>query len=228
MLPDRYRRHLVPAAVCIILGLSVALMARTQTKATEASRKMRIPETAVAQFVQVTEETAKLREELARLRQTAAQQATLSQLQEELLIEASSSGMVAVQGPGIVLILRDLGSLTASRTVLSRDVVRILNELRAAGAEAISVNGLRVTDRMAFRNSGLDKGPVWVDGAQVDGPLVIQAIGDPAVLSASMKMRGGPVAELAIYIHIVISEAPALAIPAAQSPPAYRQAKPKP
>ena len=58
-----------------------------------------------------------------------------------------------------------------------------MNALWSAGAEAMTVQGVRVTSRTVIRCIG---NVILVDGTSYSPPYVIQAIGDPATLRATV------------------------------------------
>ena len=76
-------------------------------------------------------------------------------------------GLAAVHGPGVVV------SVDAPLTSL--DLEDATNDLRVAGAEAVSINNRRIVTGTAFRQSGP---AVSIDGAEVRGPWTLAAIGD--------------------------------------------------
>jgi uncharacterized protein YlxW (UPF0749 family) len=105
---------------------------------------------------------------------------------------ALAAGAVPVVGPGIVVTVDDApvdaGELTAPRLrggspgparVLDRDLQDVVNGIWAAGAEAVSVNGIRLTALTAIRSAGE---AVLVDFRPLSPPYVIEAIGDPGDL----------------------------------------------
>ena len=96
------------------------------------------------------------------------------------------AGTVGATGPGVRLTLSDPeGTIGAS---LLLDTVQ---ELRDAGAEAIVINGFaRVVAQTWFADDD-ESGGVLVSGKQVEGPYVLEAIGDPATMAPSIDFRGG-------------------------------------
>ncbi len=104
-----------------------------------------------------------------------------------------AAGQVAVTGPGLQVTLRDAAQPAASTPVVrpgtvpiaqtqslsDRDIQSVVNELWAAGAEAISVNDIRLTPTAAIRFAG---NAVLVDFQPITSPYQIRAIGDPDVL----------------------------------------------
>jgi uncharacterized protein YlxW (UPF0749 family) len=72
--------------------------------------------------------------------------------------------------------------------VTYQDIVAVVNELWAAGAETIAVNGQRVTATTGLSQVG---GTVVVNLQRLNGPFDIAAIGDPATLEGALNIRGG-------------------------------------
>ncbi len=102
-----------------------------------------------------------------------------------------ASATTPVEGPGLVVRLDDAdagegpgtdplrgGTVLAGR-VSDQDVQDAVNGLWAAGAEAVAVNGQRLTTLSAIRSAGES---VLVDLRPLSPPYVVQAIGDPAEL----------------------------------------------
>lgn len=67
-------------------------------------------------------------------------------------------------------------------------IFKLLNELKIAGAEAIAINGQRLT-----ANSYIScNGPViTIDGKQHPAPFVIEAVGNQTILTSSLQLTGG-------------------------------------
>ena len=129
----------------------------------------------------------------------AAQAAALGQSgQGGLLAEVTrlqlAAGTLAVTGPGGVITLDDAapadadagaqprgGSGFGKNRVSAADLQIVVNGLWAAGAEAISVNGQRLTARSAIRFAGE---AILVDFRALARPYVITAIGDPSSVTS--------------------------------------------
>ncbi len=108
---------------------------------------------------------------------TAAQQAELNRV-ERL---AAQTGFGAVTGPGVVITVDDAASGEAVR---DEDLQLLVNGLWGAGAEAISINGKRLTARSALRNSGA---AINLNGPPpMSPPYVVSAIGDNQTLQANL------------------------------------------
>lgn len=106
------------------------------------------------------------------------------------------AGSTAVKGPGLRVRLgdpprptstpdngrRETTPIGATEILTDRDVRSVVNELWHDGAEAISVNDLRLTPTSAIRFAGQ---AVLVDFEPITSPYTIQAIGDSDVLVTS-------------------------------------------
>lgn len=111
-----------------------------------------------------------------------------------------TSGLAAVQGPGVRLTLDDAqGSSNSAdgdpRTgvsdegrVRSSDMQVVTNALWQAGAEAITINGQRLTSRTAIRFAGE---AILVNFRPLTRPYTIEAIGDPSALQTSFAEGQG-------------------------------------
>ena len=109
------------------------------------------------------------------------------------------AGLTDVKGEGIKITLDDTAAINQIAleaggfdpnvfVIHDSDLLMIVNELRAAGAEAISINGQRISSRSEIRCVGP---VVSINGARYSAPFTILAIGDDDLLESSMKLRGG-------------------------------------
>lgn len=102
-------------------------------------------------------------------------------------MDAAATGAIAVEGPGLTVTLRDGAQpqddsvSDSSSRVQDYDIQVVVNSLWASGAEAISINGQRLTTRSAIRSAG---DAILVDLVGLIGPYEIESIGDPATLPA--------------------------------------------
>ena len=102
-------------------------------------------------------------------------------------------GKVAVKGEGIQITLEDgeynpKEDNVSNYLVHEHHVFKVINELYISGAQAISING----QRLSHNSYILCNGPVIeVDGYQHPAPFVITAIGDSDVLEGAININGG-------------------------------------
>ncbi|HEX5451088.1 MAG TPA: DUF881 domain-containing protein [Candidatus Limnocylindrales bacterium] len=112
--------------------------------------------------------------------QGSGSDALVRQLNDDLEQARIAAGLIALNGPGIVFKLEDAGTPDggADARVSARDVRIVVEELWLAGAEAVSVNGERVTVSTAFLDIG---GSVLANSAYLAPPYEISAIGPPGL-----------------------------------------------
>lgn len=213
------KRYLSQGLICAILGFVLVLQVRTLTaKEALAMVQDRNTEEIVAQLITVGKERDRLQEELQVMRDMASQAATRSRLQQQVWQDRAASGLAPVEGRGVIVTLADARSI---ERVLVVDLLMVLNELRASGAEAIAVGDVRLTERT--RMIAAPNRPITIDDQPVKDQIVISAVGDPDVLAAGLLMRGGIFEELRNYFPVSVSPAAQIVIPAAAAPqePAY-------
>ena len=130
------------------------------------------------------------------------------------------AGLTPVQGPGVIVTLNDskkpLPRLPAGITpniIHDTDINQVVNELKAAGAEAISVNDQRLVATSAIRNAGPT---IFVNNTPQTPPYVIKAIGNPKSITAALNLKGGIAAAFRSFDPAMFSvqEARALRLPA--------------
>jgi uncharacterized protein YlxW (UPF0749 family) len=130
------------------------------------------------------QQAAELGAQLSRLRTRALSGGTAlgAQLQRQQVL----AGALPVTGPGLRVTLGDPPATTAASSAPSRgasigtiltdrDVRSVVNQLWSNGAEAIAVNGLRLTPLSAIRFAGQ---AVLVDLEPIASPYVIDAVGN--------------------------------------------------
>jgi uncharacterized protein YlxW (UPF0749 family) len=130
-------------------------------------------------------EVSRLRAETARLRDAALASTSVgAALTDHLDQEELAAGTVAVTGPGLRVVLDDAPASAAGQRnrVLDRDVQAVVNGLWAAGAEAIAIDGQRLTAQSAIRAAGQ---AILVDFQPVPAPYTISAIGDPVAMATA-------------------------------------------
>jgi len=133
----------------------------------------------------ISEQAVKLAEYKAGVESTGS---AFGNMKNELITMRNYSNYDSIQGPGIIMTLNDSqqeiaeGEDIAWYLIHDIDILEIVNELRMAGAEAISINDERVTATTSIRCGGPT---INIDGKRHAVPFIIKAIGDPKALEAS-------------------------------------------
>ena len=107
-----------------------------------------------------------------------------SVLDKELEESKILSGLTDVYGEGIILILQD----NEEEQITSNHLLGLVNELKYAGAEAISINNNRVTN---FTDIVDVNYVIMIDGVKISSPYEVKAIGDQTYLSSTLSAKDG-------------------------------------
>lgn len=128
------------------------------------------------------------------------------ELQEKIDKYETILGMTDVKGEGIVVSVSDNDNYSRNNSFASinssnylvhdGNLVAIVNELKAAGAEAISINEKRITGTTAITCAG---NVIQVNGEKVGSPFVIKAIGNKNLLYGEIMKNGGTISKLKKY-----------------------------
>lgn len=195
--------------VGLLVGVMAAMALVQHSQTDERVRRLPgdIRDQVLSGDLNVTEEMAKLRTEVQKLREekTALEIAASSgqnltqELNDSLQNAKLFAGLTEVEGPGVTVILRDskkpaeeLANVNDA-IIHDADLVRVINELWNAGAEAITVNNKRAGPTTSYRCVG---SVIVVDGARFAAPIVIRAMGDPDALYGGLNLPGGVLAEI--------------------------------
>lgn len=141
----------------------------------------------------------KSEQKLENIRQQSTQNdETALEKESEIKLDNTFLGLTDVKGSGIVITLKDNNTVKRSNIspldnielylVHAGDLVEVINALRNAGAEAISINGQRITNFTSVYCAG---NVVVVNGEKISSPVEIKAIGSPELLYGSITIPGG-------------------------------------
>lgn len=135
-------------------------------------------------------EVTDLQQTLNSLQQSgSSDQAAIESAQDRLSALAIMIGTVGAVGPGVVVTVDDPLRGVAPQTMLD-----VLNELRAAGAEAMQVGDTAKAVRIGVDSwVGGNPGTLEFDGTVLTPPYSVLVIGDPPTLAAAMNIPGGAV-----------------------------------
>lgn len=184
------------AAIAVALGLCASIAVLTlRTPAAPGAREALVAE--------VTERRAAVSSASARVEALrgdvdARSDAALSGSRDDLVAASRTSGLLSatspVRGRGLRLSIDDAPGSRASAPggdpreataadqgrVLDRDLQVVTNGLFAAGAQAVSVSGHRLTSLSSIRVAGQ---AILVDYQPLTPPYVVEAVGDPDVMA---------------------------------------------
>ncbi len=191
------------AFVCVVLGLMVSLQFRTVKQGVGPVSEYRARELA-SQLKKTREENAKLQNikkdyesKIKEYEDTASKGSVSAKILKSELDEARIiAGMEDVEGPGVTVIVDDLKfSEKVNYPLISYSMLlELLNELNAAGSEAVSINGQRIISTSEIRQVGGIH--ININTVSYAPPFTFKAIGDPKTLEAALRLREGIVERL--------------------------------
>ena len=179
--------------LCLLLGVAIATQVRQTT--TGDSLDTARPADLLVLLDSLRQREATLSTEVAELQRSlnalqaagSSDQTAIQNAQDRLAALSILIGTVGATGPGVTVRIDDPGPGVAPQAMLD-----VLDELRAAGAEAI-----QISDRQQAVRTGVDTwivgapGALTVDGKTLTPPYSVVAIGDSPTLAAAMNIPGG-------------------------------------
>lgn len=179
--------------LCLALGVGIATQVR-QTRSGDSLDTAR-PADLLVLLDSLRQREATLNTEVSELQNTLnslqasgnSDQAAIQAAQARLAALSVLAGSVGATGPGVTVTIEDPGPGVSPEAMLD-----VINELRAAGAEAIEINDPHQSVRVGVDTWVLGTpGSLIVDTRTLAPPYSILAIGDPPTLAAAMNIPGG-------------------------------------
>jgi len=222
--------YLSIAMVSVIVGLLITFQFRTTSSIEQSVPFDRVQE--------LTLEKKQLERDLSHLQEEAADlNAKLEEagkgyaeaagaLESELSKIKLYAGLTPVEGPGVEVVLESQSgpARTSFYTIKDEDLLKVVNDLRGAGAEAIAVNGQRILATSEIRLAG---NYINVNLTRLTPPYTVTAIGNPGTLKSSLEIKGG-VAEYLNDLGVAVKVQPkdSILIPAYTGTLHFEHAKP--
>ena len=226
------------SVVCVILGILLALQFKSVREnnqvdglnTTRVQTMQNLLDEAREQNDRLLEQVKEMRKEVQSYREAAAGSSEQSDqaLLDEIAYLQLAAGMTDVVGPGIEVVLEDSTAANTSGDeadylIHDSDILSVVNELRDAGAEALSLNGNRILATSEIRCSG---SVVTINGRRTSAPFVIDAIGDTDTMFNALMMRNGGVeVRKQGAIQVSATEVDELLVPAYDGTIEYRYAQ---
>ena len=182
----------------LTLGFLIAAQLRTEAPRVRYASNERIPLVETARDLQSGQDALKQRllDLRAQIQQAESQgqgsAAVVQDLDDRLRQARVAAGLIALQGPGVVIQLADSsntvppGQNPTDFLVSAHDLRSVVEELWLAGAEAVAINGERVTATTAIIDIG---GSVLVNAAYLSQPYQVSAIGPAGLFD---QVNGSP------------------------------------
>ncbi|BBY37035.1 UPF0749 protein [Mycobacterium mantenii] len=181
------------AMLCLLLGLAIVTQVR-QTESGDSLETAR-PADLLVLLDSLRQREGTLNTEVNELQNTLNSlqasgnndQAAIESAKARLSALAILVGAVGATGPGVTVTIEDPAPGVSPEAMLD-----VINELRAAGAEAIEVNDAHQSVRVGVDTWVVGMpGSLTIDSKTLSPPYSVLAIGDPPTLAAAMNIPGG-------------------------------------
>ncbi|KKC04288.1 DUF881 domain-containing protein [Mycobacterium nebraskense] len=179
--------------LCLLLGIAIVTQAR-QNESGDSLETAR-PADLLVLLDSLRQREATLNAEVNELQNTLNSlqasgnndQAAIQAAQARLAALSILAGAVGATGPGVTVTIDDPGPGVSPEVMLD-----VINELRAAGAEAIEINDAHQSVRVGVDTWVVGMpGSLTIDTKTLSPTYSILAIGDPPTLAAAMNIPGG-------------------------------------
>lgn len=203
---NKWKIALTLGVVCCVLTIAICIQLKTidntETTVSKTLTGNELRDQVLKwkeKYDKATADLKKSEENLEQVRLQATQNdETARNKEEEIKLDNTLLGLTDVTGNGIIITLKDNNNVKRSEIspldnielylVHAGDLVEVINALRNAGAEAISINGQRITNYSSVYCAG---NVVVVNGEKISSPVEIKAIGSPELLYGSITIPGG-------------------------------------
>ncbi len=179
----------VALILCLVMFTQFKTIEQTDIVAIETMRETELRSELATWKEKYEEAETKLEDTKQKIQDYKTQMSSEENATELLKQEFNESekflGYTDVQGEGIVITLKD----NDFRNIERFDLISLVNELKLAGAEAISINDERIVNQtdIALINNRI----ILVNGRRIAGPYVVKAIGDRKYLESAITIKGG-------------------------------------
>lgn len=198
-----HKSQIVLAVVCGILGFllayhykEMAITNKNQVSDYSNTEILDELESLKKEKEELTKINEKLNEDLKSLEESATNEGVEQEIKKQLDTARMQLGLVEAKGPGLLISLSLKSNMFTSNgndtvsTLTDTDLVSIVNTLWFSKAEAISINGFRITPQTGIKVSG---NYIWIGSAGRIIPsekIEIKAIGDIKQMSNGLKFQG--------------------------------------
>lgn len=193
----KYKNRITIAIFSIFIGIIISVQIKANVEAyvpvtmqsiKDTMNEIELAKRELEELNSIIEDREKELETLEYIAQ--GDESIINVLREDRKKNMITSGYTKLEGPGISIKMYDnpdsevIGFDINDDIIHDIDMLNILNDLRVAGAEAISINGQRVMSTSEIKCHG----PILrINDKSVGTPFIIEAIGDPQLLMASVN-----------------------------------------
>lgn len=193
--------------VCFVLVLVLFLQFRTveetDISGIEAMQEAELKESLSEWKTKYEEVNSKLEDTNNKIQEYKSKTDSNTEATELIATELRNANMILgktnVQGEGIEISITDGYKIDAEGNqikaeVVAIDLIQLVNELKKAGAEAISINEQRIVNMTDIADIGTKY--IIVNSQPISSPYTVKAIGDKAHLQSALSIKNGYVDQM--------------------------------
>lgn len=210
MRKDKLVMTITIGIMCVILMTIIFIQFRTVEKTdisgVEEMRETELREALVEWKKKYEETNEKYEETVGKINEYKENKESNKEATALLQTELENSNMIlgktTVEGEGVVITLQSgkttsVENIEQNVDVVAQDLIQLVNELRYAGAEAISINDERVINMTDIVDIGTKY--ILVNSNRITSPYVVKVIGDKKYLQSALNIKNG-------YVDLKTSE----------------------
>ncbi|MDR1151774.1 MAG: DUF881 domain-containing protein [Bifidobacteriaceae bacterium] len=195
--PRASRAQIVAGVLCALLGFGTVTQVQHTAKADYStlreSELIELLDQLTRRAGDLSAQNLALEAARAELESTRGQAAAAAQATtERMRTQGILAGTLPAEGPGVILRIYDpAGRVPAS------SLYHVVEEMRNAGAEAMSVGDIRITASTWIADSSQGgEAVIEINGIAVFPPYEFRAIGDPNTIEVALSIPGGALASI--------------------------------
>lgn len=189
-------RPLIFGIICFLLSFAITLQVRFTSTSNSTTSKKKISDELKDKIFLLNNENDKLSNKLEKLeknlesvRDSAAENDVVSKQKSELIKKYTiAAGFTDVYGEGIII--KYIPAENTYNSDITKDLIDIVNELKNAGAEAISINNQRLINTSSVE---MVKNKIIINDTELNSPFIIKAIGNSETINSSLIRPEGTI-----------------------------------
>lgn len=191
---DKTKRSIALALVCLSLGLILTWQYKSINNSETVTGLENLREDQLKdELIQLQDDYADMLERFTELKneneeikeQGMNENDIRDRLNKELVEVKTFAGMLDVTGAGLLINMKEGSTFS----IQDDDLLQLINELRSADAQAISINDERIVAMTEIRS--VSSLYIMINGNRYTSPYEIKVIGDPQKMENSLNMIGG-------------------------------------
>ncbi len=186
--------------ICIVIFLMCVILVSVILMRVKAVEKTDFEEESVARETELRKEISTWKSKYEKINETLeSTNQKILEYEEQIEKNEDSSdlmeqeleqtnvllGKKSVKGEGVIVTLTDKDNAK----ILATDLSEIVNELKYAGAEAISINGIRILSMTDITDATNDL--ILINGQRISSPYEVKAIGNQTYLYSTLNAKNG-------------------------------------